>query len=172
MRSAPRPRGPGLLRGGGEACAAGNAGNGRPAATGRARASGFSLLEVLVAFVILSLVATALFRLFSGALGNAGAAEEYSRAILVAQSALDQAAIPPLREGTSSGTTDDGHVQWTVQVTPYEVPGLNPDLERASAALPSRMFRLVSTVRFPGPTGTDRTLALSTLRIGAREVLQ
>ena len=30
---------------------------------------GFSLLEVLVAFVILATVATALFRLFSGALG-------------------------------------------------------------------------------------------------------
>lgn len=134
------------------------------------RAAGFSLLEVLVAFVILSLVATAVFRLFSGALGNAGAAEEYSRAILVAQSALDQAAIAPLREGTSSGSTDDGRVQWTVQVTPYEVPGANPDLELASATLPIRMFRLVSTVRFPSSTGTDRTIALATLRIGAREL--
>ena len=36
----------------------------------RTRASGFSLLEVLAAFVILALVGTALFRLFSGALGN------------------------------------------------------------------------------------------------------
>ena len=134
--------------------------------------AGFSLLEVLVAFVIVALVATALFRLFSGALGNAGAAEEYSRAILVAQSALDQAAILPLHEGTSSGSTDDGRVQWTVQVAPYEVPGLAPEVEGASATLPIRLFRLVSTVRFPSGTGTDRTIALSTLRISAREVLQ
>jgi prepilin-type N-terminal cleavage/methylation domain-containing protein len=37
-------------------------------------AGGFSLLEVLVAFVILALVATALFRLFGGALSNASGA--------------------------------------------------------------------------------------------------
>ena len=134
------------------------------------RAGGFSLLEVLVAFVILALVATAVFRLFSGALGNAGAADEYSRAILVAQSALDEAASPPLREGTRTGASDDGRVQWTVDVTPYEVPGINPDLERVSAALPIRMFRLVSTVRFPAPNGRDRTIALATIRIGAREL--
>ena len=52
----------------------------------RSRTRGFSLLEVLVAFVILALVATALFRLFSGALNNASAAEEWSRALLVAES--------------------------------------------------------------------------------------
>ena len=32
---------------------------------------GFSLIEVLAAFVILALVGTALFRIFAGALGNA-----------------------------------------------------------------------------------------------------
>ena len=44
-----------------------------------------------MAFVILALVATALFRLFGGALGNAGVAEDASRAILLAQSRLDAA---------------------------------------------------------------------------------
>ena len=67
---------------------------------------GFSLLEVLAAFVILALVATALFRLFGGALGNAGVAEDASRAVLVAQSRLD-AARGELRAGTQSGTEDE-----------------------------------------------------------------
>ncbi|MEP7206405.1 MAG: type II secretion system protein [Casimicrobiaceae bacterium] len=134
-----------------------------------ARARGFSLLEVLVAFVILSLVATALFRLFSGALGNASAAAEYSRAVLVAQSAISEASVA-LREGTQSGTAE-GDVQWKVDIAPYEVPGLNPDLMQASASLPLRMFRIVATVRFPAPTGGERTITLSTLRIGARETL-
>ena len=78
---------------------------------------GFSLLEVLVAFVILSLVATALFRLFSGALGNASAADDYSRAMLVAESVLAEAAAgQPLRETTQTGTSDDGRVAWTTRV--------------------------------------------------------
>ena len=59
---------------------------------------GFSLLEVLVAFVILSLVATALFRLFSGALQNMSAADDYTKAVLVAESALATAgATQPLK---------------------------------------------------------------------------
>jgi len=131
---------------------------------------GFSLLEVLVAFVILSLVATAIFRLFSGALGNASAAEEYSRAVLVAQSVLEEAAVD-LHERTQSGTAADGQVQWTVEVAPYEVAGLDPDVLRASAVLPIRMYRIVSRVRFPAPMGGERTITLSTLRIGARDAL-
>ena len=53
---------------------------------------GFSLIEVLAAFVILALVATALFRLFSASLNNASASEEWSRALQVAESQLEVAA--------------------------------------------------------------------------------
>src|SRR5665213_2161736 len=60
------------------------------------RQRGFSLLEVLVAFVILALVGTALSRLYSSSLRNASAAEEWSRAELVAEGQLSAAsgAIP------------------------------------------------------------------------------
>ena len=133
------------------------------------RARGFSLLEVLVAFVILTLVATALFRLFSGALNNAGAADEYTRALLVAESVQEESSAGPLREGTRSGEADDGRLQWTVQIAPYDAPGVNPDLERASAGLPIRMFRISTTVSFAAPNGRQRTLSLATIRLGARE---
>ena len=67
---------------------------------------GFSLLEVLVAFVILALVATALFRLFSGALQNASAAEEWSRAVLVAESAArGRRDVQPLAKRANAATT-------------------------------------------------------------------
>jgi prepilin-type N-terminal cleavage/methylation domain-containing protein len=46
-----------------------------PSRARRPPAGGFSLLEVLVAFVIVALVATALFRLFGGALNNASAGQ-------------------------------------------------------------------------------------------------
>ena len=131
---------------------------------------GFSLLEVLVAFVILSLVATALFRLFSGALNNASAADDYSRAVLVAESALAAAAATqPLREDTQSGSADDGRIAWTTRVAPYSPPGVSPDLERAAETMPTRLYRITAEVTVAAPSGTRRTYALATTRVGPRD---
>lgn len=131
---------------------------------------GFSLLEVLVAFVILSLVATALFRLFSGALGNASAADEYSRAVLVAESVLAEAAATvPLVEATGTGSADDGRIAWTTRVAAYSPAGVSPDLERAAETMPTRLYRITSEVTFAAPSGGQRTFALATTRIGSRD---
>jgi general secretion pathway protein I len=130
---------------------------------------GFSLLEVLVAFVILALVATALFGLFGGALRNASTAEEWSRALLVAQSRLAEAASAmPLREGTNGGTEPDGRIAWQTSVTPYVVPEPNPDLERASESMPLRLFRVTVEVRYAGDNGKERTLTLATTKLAGR----
>jgi general secretion pathway protein I len=132
---------------------------------------GFSLLEVLVAFVIMSLVAVALFRLFSGALNNASAADDYSRAVLVAESALaTAAATQPLREDTQSGSADDGRIAWTTRVAPYTPPGVSPDLERVAETMSTRLYRIVAEVTFAAPSGGKRNYALATTRIGTREV--
>ena len=131
---------------------------------------GFSLLEVLVAFAILALVGTALFRLFSTGLGNASAADDYSRALLVAESVLaETASAQPLREATTQGTADDGRIQWTAQVAPYSPPGVSPDTERASDSLPLRLFRVSVDVAFAAPSGGQRTFTLATTRLGAKD---
>jgi general secretion pathway protein I len=144
----------------------------RPAAELRTKENGFSLLEVLVAFVILSLVATALFRLFGGALGNAAAASDWSRALLVAQTRLAVAANAlPLREGADRGTEVDGRIRWETRVAPYTPPNTTDDLERASEALPARLFRVTADVRFPSDNGGERIVSLSTLKLGARNPL-
>jgi general secretion pathway protein I len=134
------------------------------------RAEGFSLLEVLVAFVILALVATSLFNLFAGSLANVGAADDYSRAVLVAESVLAEVgAARPLREGTRTGSVDDGRIDWKASVTPWVAPDVSPELERASETLPTRLYRIVVEVAFPSPNGGQRVFALATTRIGARE---
>jgi len=162
----------------------GDAGGPRPAARSSARrprapgqalrasagARGFSLLEVLVAFVILALVGTALFRMFSGALANVAAADDYSRAVLVAESVLTEAAgARPLRETSQSGTADSGRIAWTTQVTPYTAPQVNPDIEKASESMAMRLFRIVAEVTFPAANGKPRTFTLATTRVGERE---
>ena len=133
--------------------------------------TGFSLLEVLAAFVILALVATALFRLFSGSLTNASAAEEWSRALLLAESQLDTvASTQPLKETTDRGSDITGRIQWETRVVPYSPPDTNPDLERAAELLGTRLFRVTTDVKFPGVIKGERTLSLSTVKLAQRNL--
>jgi general secretion pathway protein I len=147
---------------------------GSPRSRGRRptkRAAGFSLLEVLVAFVILSLVVTALFGLFGGALRNASTAADWSRALLVAQSRLAEAAsVQPLKEGSAAGTEEDGRISWQTTVAPYVVPDPNPDLERASESMATRLYRVSVEVRYTGDNGKARTYSLSTVKVGAKSL--
>jgi general secretion pathway protein I len=136
----------------------------------RTRAAGFSLLEVLVAFVILALVGTALFRLFGASLNNASLADEYSRATLYAESRLATAAVEtPLRERTDQGASDDGRYAWSTKVESYALPGANADQERMAQLLPLRPWRLTVTVSWPGDFGGQRSLSLSTVRLATRQ---
>jgi general secretion pathway protein I len=131
--------------------------------------AGFSVLEVLVAFIIVGLVVTALFRLFGGALGNASAADEWTRAMLVAESRLALAASAmPLRETADAGTDADGRIVWRTSVTPYVPPDADPDLEGLSQSMPTKLYRVTVDVRFPGTAGRERSLSLSTVRLGPR----
>ena len=131
---------------------------------------GFSLLEVLAAFVILALVGTALFRLFSGALGNATLADEYSRATLYAESRLAAVSVEaPLKESTLQGNSDDGRYAWTAVIARYTPPGSTPELDSAVTAMPVLLWNLAVTVTWPGAPGSERSVALSSVRIAVKE---
>jgi general secretion pathway protein I len=125
---------------------------------------------VLAAFVILSLFATSLFGLFSGALGNASAADDWSRALLVAQSRLAAvASVQPLAEASEAGTEDEGRIRWETRVAPWDPPEVDPELARISESMTTRLYRVEVDVRFPGIAGGERSIALATVRMAARE---
>ena len=136
----------------------------------RARAKGFSLIEVLAAFVILALVGTALFGIFGGSLRNASAAEEWSRGLLVAETRLALAAnARPLKEGSEQGTDAATGYAWRSTVAYYKPPDANPDLERLSDPMPSRVYRIAVDVELPASVpGQGRTLSLATLRVAPK----
>ena len=119
--------------------------------------------------MILSLVATAVFRLFSGALGNASAADDYSRAVMVAESVLaEAAAAQPLRETTQSGSADGGKIAWTTKVALYVPPDVAPELERAAESMPIQLYRITAEATFAAPSGGQRSFALATTRVVQR----
>lgn len=123
---------------------------------------GFSLLEVLVAFAILSVSLGVLLQVFATGLRNAGTADDYTRATLYAESIL--AAIgreTPLAEGVRSGPVND-RFSWRSTVGAY-TEGM-PDPEKTRV----RAYRVRVEVFWQGLIQT-RSVALETLRLAPLE---
>ena len=128
----------------------------------RNRQSGFSLIEVLVAFSIMALILTVLFQVFSTGLRTAGMAEEYSVAERLAQSLLEETAtIRPLEAGERSGAFDGTRYRWQTRIEQETELGADLDSGRFSP------YRITVWVMWEG-RGGERDFTLSTLRLQER----
>ena len=123
------------------------------------RQTGYTLIEVLVAFMILTLALTVLLRIFSGGLRNVSVSSDYATATLIAESRLAAAGIDiPLTPGETSGTEGE-RFEWTVNVQDYlPWPGYR------SAARGVDAYRVTVTVEWPNGDNT-RSVGLSTVRL-------
>ena len=125
---------------------------------------GFSLLEVLVAFIILAMALGVIMRIFSGGLGNIGAAEHYSQAVAIAELKLAAIGVEsPLTEGENTGTEEHGYT-WRTSVHRYEA-GAQP-VEAAAPLID--LFQVEVTVNWDDTTTKPRSLRFVTLRAAPR----
>lgn len=137
--------------------------------TGKSRTeSGFSLLEILVAFIILSLAIGVLLRIFAGGGYTAKTAEDYYRAVITAESMLESIGVDsPLQPGVIQGLTETG-IRWTISVTPYP---LDPRLLGGMEGAPNTTNNLgylpywVDVNVEWGPEEDPRAFELTTMRI-------
>lgn len=118
---------------------------------------GFTLLEILVAFILLALVGGSLLQLFQGGLHNLDSSAEISHATLLAKSKLTElSALGSLKEGETDGEFDD---KYRFELT------LEPYLEHAGEELPDTDLQAYLTTLdiLWGETGRYRvrTLMLS-----------
>jgi general secretion pathway protein I len=131
------------------------------------KASGFTLLELLIAFVIFALAAGILMQLVAGSLRNARQSSLYTQAALYAQSKLDEIGMgESLKEGSDTGRFDD-QFEWVMAVQKQEAP---PSQTGAIEAVPIDLYRIDLTVRWrDNPQGKIKESSYATLRASLPE---
>lgn len=109
------------------------------------RQSGFTLIEVVVAFSLLAVGLAAVMQIAIGALRQAHNASQFTEASLYAQSLLDTAGVGErLEEGGDNGRFGDRYT-WQLEVTPYEAAS-DSDIPLDPAMAPVDLYRLDLTV--------------------------
>ena len=123
--------------------------------------SGFSLLEILIAFSILALSLGILLRIFSGGVNTAAVAEEYTNAVQIAETLMAKTGAEiPLRGHESSGIIDEKY-NWLLRISPYNLQGMNADVKTWGAEL----YKINVTVDWGEDGGDNRKIQLASLKL-------
>lgn len=98
-----------------------------------ARQRGFSLIEVIAAFLLFALGFGVLLEILTGSLRIAHRSQDYTEATLWAESLLDQVGVgEPLKEGNESGKFSDDY-RWTLDISKIDPPQASMGVERFGA---------------------------------------
>ncbi len=87
--------------------------------------SGLTLLEVMVAMVILGISVALTMQLFAGALSNTALSRHYTEAIFLARHKLEELGLDnQLKSGNQSGNFEGEYEKysWQAEVSPYALP--------------------------------------------------
>ncbi len=120
------------------------------------RQRGFTLLEVLVAFVILALSLGVILQIFSLTMRTTSSASAQQQALLLAESRLAElSSLNELRSGRDQGRIDE-RFDWSSRIARFEFPDQEPTLE--SILVP---YKIDVTVHWDA----NQALTLTTLRL-------
>ena len=129
--------------------------------------SGFTLLEVVVAFVVLALITSVVFEVFSTWLARTASLGDQSQALAIAQSKLASVGLgleETGKEGEARGESPDRRYQWTLKIERYgESADANTPLQSTYS-----LYRAEARVKWRGAEGREHDLALSNLQLGPR----
>ncbi len=123
--------------------------------------AGFTLMEVLVAFAILTVALGGLMLAFSNGLRTTDRAATISTATLQAQSLLEEIGESiPVREGRTAGVLENG-ARWHVTIERYDTG------ESGAAAVVRTLFayRVDISVEWD----SDRSVTLTSMRLGSED---
>ena len=128
---------------------------------------GFTLVEVVVAFVLLTLVLSVSFEIFSRGMARAGDLDDRARALVIAQSRLGLAGLEEgWKEGVTNGESEDRRYQWSLTVRRADEIATGSDGKPPSSAY--ALYRVDVHVGWHGADGREHSIDLGTLATGAK----
>lgn len=138
------------------------------------RQKGFSLLEVILAFALMSVGLGILVAILSGGLSQVRTSGDATEATLHAQSLLDQVGVlEPIEPGREQGDFDRGRYRWDLEITEAEDPAPRAESAEGVTLIETVglqpvgapvLYRVQLDVSW-GEDDVPRTLRFSTLRV-------
>src|SRR5260221_8769959 len=109
--------------------------------------AGFTLIEILVAFTVATLLLGALYQVFSTGLRSSASAEHYADAVLLAESGLDAL----VGTAVAVGETTDRFGIYERRTNIRARPDLGPSAGQGAGAPHGRPRRVAPPARAPAP---------------------
>jgi general secretion pathway protein I len=123
--------------------------------------AGFTLMETLVAMMLLSISLVVILQLFSGGLKSGKMAEDYTRAVFHAREKMEEyLLIDDFEEGTFEGSFGDNY-RWQVDIKFVEPEDSDEDEEEI---LMVDFYHVDVSVFWP-VGGSEKSFRISTLKI-------
>jgi general secretion pathway protein I len=85
----------------------------------RSTASGFTLIEVLLAFVVFALSFSVVLEIISGSMRSTVRARQYTEVALITQSVMDRVGLDIPLEAGARANGESGDYRWELQISPY-----------------------------------------------------
>lgn len=125
-------------------------------------AGGFTLIETLVAMMVLVIALTMILQLFSGGLNSKARSEDYTRAVFHGVETMESILASSIgSDETRTGDFDDGY---TWKATIYQRPGSIAEEDGDAAADQHRLFQVDVDISWESG-GREKNYSLMTLTV-------
>ena len=119
---------------------------------------GFSLVEMLVALLILTFSLGALYQAVTGATRNAAVVSDYTHGLLLAQSLLEQYAVSGQATNVKQGVFND--LRWRVETAPIPMIDSSQNLSEIKTPL---LISVIARVTWGDGLDRERQIVLQTV---------
>jgi general secretion pathway protein I len=128
---------------------------------------GFTLIETLVAMMLLSISLVVILQLFSGGLKSGKMAEDYTRSVFHAREKMEEyLLIDDFQEGTFEGTFDDNY-GWRVDIKLVEPEDEDVDEDEREISMVD--FYQIDVLVFWPVGGREKNFRISTLKVAEKK---